>query len=846
MGLPICRFTLSHAVLGSRVISEPDGWKDAILKLERHEDFHSLLEFFEGTFIFYGSNGVDDGGIDFIKNVENVYGFDATLNITIEISFDAVTYQQVFNGLLDLSELQEVKDNKMEVPIIRNDFWSKFKSRIETPVNIKSATSLDGTAVDVIDNITLNLTNQKIRYNGEYRWDESVTYVEDTQLGFQLDWDKTITDDLAKFTLPRVKVDTISPIGAEVAPIFEAPWDGLYTFDIRYEVSDLAAGPVWGTPTWNTYISKLDDWDNQQQFTETTVTYGSDAVSVREFLGSMILKKGDQVVIYGDGSDDGDDDTVFGETRWDYKLTCELATTGNITLSGEQTIDGVLTTTSIVLVKDQANQAENGAYVSGPGAWVRTVDLNTAAEFLLAAEYVSSGDINAGTAWKQTGVVNTLGVDAVVWEFLPVSDERFRPYPGTTPDCHLIITADTTFADTTCQAFLLHDAAGSILDRIIGQNDTFYSEFFGSTVTNYRTYDASGCGWRNALSLGLHIKGYTLTEKLIFLSFDKWWKGTNPMFNLSLGYETINGVEVIRIEEKDHQYDQTSVSVYIDNVRDIIREYDPSRIFKKIDIGYSKWQSEQISGIDDPQTKHTYATRFEKVGTDLTLYSEFIGASLAWEIMRRKSFEKSKDYKYDDDVFVVCLNGTPVSADVYVPELDENFNSITNLLNSDTRYNSIHTPMRMLLRWGNYFTGALQKYVTSDSFRFVSAEGNYDMRSDYSCSTGGQCIAVICDDIGESENISLGAPGNYNSVIGYIHLPEKYTINIDLSWDDYAAIRNNRKKAIAVSQTETNHKKYFIKELEYSVCLSKAKIVMWAAEPGGLVIPNPDQRQIEC
>jgi hypothetical protein len=341
------------------------------------------------------------------------------------------------------------------------------------------------------------------------------------------------------------------------------------------------------------------------------------------------------------------------------------------------------------------------------------------------------------------------------------------------------------------------------------------------------------------------LKGYLLSEKQYSLSFDKCWKGLNPIFNLSLGYETIGGNEVIRIEDKEYQYDQTSVSVYIDNVRDIIREYDAERIFKKIEIGYSKWQSEQISGIDDPQTKHVYATRFEKVGTDITLLSDFIGASLAFEIMRRKSIEKSKDYKYDDDTFILSLNGTPVSADVYLPELDENFNSITDLLNSDTRYNSIHTPLRMFLRWANYFTGALQKY-TSSSFRFVSAEGNYDMSSDYNCGATGQCIAIICDDIGEGEDIPLGAPANYNSVIGYLHLPEKYTINIDLSWEGYEAIRNNRRKAIAVSQGTTNHKKYFISTLEYEVCKSKAKIVMWAAEPGGLTIPGSDQRQIEC
>jgi len=45
------------------------------------------------------------------------------------------------------------------------------------------------------------------------------------------------------------------------------------------------------------------------------------------------------------------------------KRSCVMATTANITLSGEQTIDGVLTSTSRVLVKDQTALDENGMYL---------------------------------------------------------------------------------------------------------------------------------------------------------------------------------------------------------------------------------------------------------------------------------------------------------------------------------------------------------------------------------------------------------------------------------------------------------------------------------------------------
>ena len=64
----------------------------------------------------------------------------------------------------------------------------------------------------------------------------------------------------------------------------------------------------------------------------------------------------------------------------DAKDSCRVATTANITLSGEQTIDGVTTTTDRVLVKNQTAGAENGIYVSAAGAWARSTDADANVE----------------------------------------------------------------------------------------------------------------------------------------------------------------------------------------------------------------------------------------------------------------------------------------------------------------------------------------------------------------------------------------------------------------------------------------------------------------------------------
>jgi len=90
-------------------------------------------------------------------------------------------------------------------------------------------------------------------------------------------------------------------------------------------------------------------------------------------------------------------DTVEGRDTKDSVL---VATTSNITLSGEQTIDGVLTSTDRVLVKSQTDASENGIYVTSSGSWTRAVDFDEDDDVSAGAfVFVSKGTDNANSGW---------------------------------------------------------------------------------------------------------------------------------------------------------------------------------------------------------------------------------------------------------------------------------------------------------------------------------------------------------------------------------------------------------------------------------------------------------------
>jgi hypothetical protein len=107
----------------------------------------------------------------------------------------------------------------------------------------------------------------------------------------------------------------------------------------------------------------------------------------------------------------------------DWKASVRVATTAAVTLAtafeNGDTLDGVtLATGNRVLVKDQADGAENGIYtVNASGAPTRATDADTAAEVTASfAVFVEEGTVNADSAWTLTnnGTV-TIGTTALVF-----------------------------------------------------------------------------------------------------------------------------------------------------------------------------------------------------------------------------------------------------------------------------------------------------------------------------------------------------------------------------------------------------------------------------------------------
>ena len=102
----------------------------------------------------------------------------------------------------------------------------------------------------------------------------------------------------------------------------------------------------------------------------------------------------------------------------DVKESVKAATTGNITLSGEQLLDGVsLSAGDRVLVKDQSTGSQNGIYVVASGSWSRAADADADSEVSSGLfTFVEEGNTNADAGFSLTtdGAI-TVGTTALTF-----------------------------------------------------------------------------------------------------------------------------------------------------------------------------------------------------------------------------------------------------------------------------------------------------------------------------------------------------------------------------------------------------------------------------------------------
>ena len=195
----------------------------------------------------------------------------------------------------------------------------------------------------------------------------------------------------------------------------------------------------------------------------------------------------------------------------DIKDSVVASTTGNITLSGTQTVDGIaLVAGDRCLVKDQTAAADNGIYVVSASAWARSTDMSTWAQVPGAFTFIETGTTLADTGWVCTSNAGgTIGVTAINFtQFsggtsytagtgLTLTGSVFsltNPVAinlGGTAGTSTPIAGAVPYGTGTAYAFTAAGTTGQVLTSATAGTPTWTTPFAGITVTDDTTTNAT-------------------------------------------------------------------------------------------------------------------------------------------------------------------------------------------------------------------------------------------------------------------------------------------------------------------------------------------------------------------
>ncbi|MEM9980953.1 MAG: hypothetical protein AAF734_00560 [Bacteroidota bacterium] len=393
-----------------------------------------------------------------------------------------------------------------------------------------------------------------------------------------------------------------------------------------------------------------------------------------------------------------------------------------------------------------------------------------------------------------------------------VTGNTVSPLPSTInvtydSESYIRIEQDSRYPTTEANTYFVHEAFRQIIRQHTGR-PAFYSEYFGRPVFGYSKY---GWGSWTAITNGLQLRQFSASQKPVYVSFKELFEGMNAIHNLGIGIERNEEGEYLRIEPKSYFYDE-AISLSLDGVREVNRSVATAYYVNEVEIGYEKYENEEVNGIDEFCTLHQYAVPVAALQKKLTLKSKLIASGYAIEFTRRAGGEKTTDWKYDHDLFVICLS----LDDARRAERAERFNRESGVINPNDSYNLRISPKRNLIRWLNYLYGVLSLHPQK-LLNFTYGEINTTLAT--AMSLNDPDLAEFSGQVlRENQHVNVTEKQQVTKAAQPLFYPEVYEFTYPLSWSQILTLKQKPHQCIAFRQyPESPWKKGVILEISHPV-----------------------------
>lgn len=274
------------------------------------------------------------------------------------------------------------------------------------------------------------------------------------------------------------------------------------------------------------------------------------------------------------------------------------------------------------------------------------------------------------------------------------------------------------------QYYMIHEALSRITEAITNKCIRVKSSYYGRIDSQPFAFDEDGCGSLRMITGGLKLRN--APEANFFISAKDLISGLNAIDNIGFSIEpdtTIPNRHILVIEPVEYFY-QDFEMISVDSVALVVSEIQESLHYSKINVGYKKWEVEQVNGLNEFNSTREYRTNVETINNTLDITSVLVAGSYPIEVTRQQSFAESgaADTTYDNEAFIITLER---SAYDFIVEQDKVSND-TNIFDPATILNYRLSPVRNLMRW---FKSIINTYpnINSSTNRlfFNSGTGNY-------------------------------------------------------------------------------------------------------------------------
>lgn len=228
------------------------------------------------------------------------------------------------------------------------------------------------------------------------------------------------------------------------------------------------------------------------------------------------------------------------------------------------------------------------------------------------------------------------------------------------------IVADMTISEsssspgTQTEMLLMHELGERLSLLITGKNNIFKSNVLGRKELGYRkdglwAYLATYSGhWLRNFSLADEANEDSRYRRYT-TSFKDYAETLRSIFNIHVGFQTINGIEQVVAEDFSYFFNQNIVIVLPFPLTKAKRYTAEDFIYSGVEIGYEKGGTvEDVQGLDEPNGKSNWVSNITALKNPYTAISKYIAGVYAEE--KQRQYQK-KDYPtldrdLDKDIFI--------------------------------------------------------------------------------------------------------------------------------------------------------------------------------------------------